>query len=416
VSQDIERGPSAFYLGLDIEEVYVIFGEGLQFGLGGLSPSHYDQIERKTQRVRDALLDFGCPVALVQRFETVASRVYRAGDPRGADLARLGDESAQTAQMLSALMHEVPDHLGVDDAALYNLGVMVVRLHLCLRVLIPNEGIEEPPPVRELYKAELRRIVPIVRDFLAAAEQAVTRTGSEQLSARLRSLAGQIEAWDGGSERWCQAARQRVDRVFAAVGALPRRPLEPPSAPDDELSPEELEALVDAGVRAFEEARQHAQQLWSADDFVAAEQAQRALIEESRRRFGFNNPFTVSVRGDLAVTLVALERGDLAADLVYDLADDVERTFGQRHPTTAATHVHVLFILIATRSFDEVIRFRLSRLGWLREADPATLDPELAEIQRDLFELTGQPRRGQRRRWRFTGQWRRGRRRRWRYI
>jgi hypothetical protein len=393
VSQDLGRAPPAFLLGLDIEEVYVIFGEGLQLMLGGLSPSHYDQIEQKAQQVRDALLDFGCPVALVQRFEAVASRVYRAGDPRAADPARLRDEDARTAHVLSDLMTQARGHLGADDATLYDLGVMLARLHLCLRVLTPSEGTEPLPEERDLFIAELRRVVPTVRDFLAAAEQAVARAGSEQLSARLRSLAGQIEAWDGGSERWCQAARTRLDRVFAAVGALPRSPIEPSSAPDDELSPEEqeaqIEAQVDAGVRAFEETRQHAQQLFSANDFAAAEQVQRTLIEECRRRIGFNNPFTLSVRGDLSFTLVALEQGDLAADLVYDLADDAERTFGQRDPKTAATHVHVLFVLMLTRDFDESSQFLVSRLGWLYEADPATLNPELAEIQRDLFELTG---------------------------
>jgi hypothetical protein len=368
----------AFILGLDIEEVYAIFGESIQLRMGGaLEPTHFENVERKAQRVRDALLELGSPFEVVARFEAVTSKIYRAGDPRAADLRRVRDESLEAADDLSALMYDVREHLAPDDAPLYDLGVMLARLHLCFRVLVPTEG-TPPPEMRDLYAEELARVVPVVEGFLVAGADAVARTSSREFDERVQSLTREIQAWDGGSEQWCRGTRVRLERVLAAAGVLPRLASVPQPSDDD----------VEAGVRALMEARAGAQELFESRDFSGAERAQRALIEECRRRIGYDNPFTLSVRADLTLTLLGLEQADLAVEEAYALADDAEQAFGERDPNTARTQIHTLFVLMCTRSFEECIAFSSSRLSWLDRVDPATLDHELAEVRREYLELT----------------------------
>ena len=378
MSSEPSQVARAFVLGLDIEEVYAIFGESIQLMMGGaLQPGHYEDVERKALRVRDGLLELGSSFEFVARFEAFTSKIYRAGDPRAADLRRVRDESIEAARGLSALMHEVRDDLPPDDAPLYDLGVMLARLHLCFRVLVPTEGTPSPE-MRELYEEELARVVPVVESFLVAGADAVARTSSPEFDERMRSLTREIQAWDGGSERWCQRTRERLERVFAAAGTLPRLGGVPPPSDED----------VEAGARALKEARAHAQELFASRDFADAEREQRALIEECRRRIGYDNPFTLSVRADLCLTLLGLARPDLAVEEAYALADDAERAFGERDPNTARTQIHTLFILMCTRSFEECLDFSSSRLGWLERADPASLDDELAEVRREFLELT----------------------------
>ena len=381
---DTAEAPPAFVLGMDIEEVYIVFGEALQLSLGGLAPQHYDLIQEKARRVRGAMLRFGCRDQLVELFEALMATVRRAGDPEvpGAE------ENNMLAQTLSTLMRAVWGYLGAEDAALYDLGIMLTRLHLCVRVLYPDDGGGPPGGLRGVYITELQRVVPQVRDFLAAADRDVGDAAPKQLSARLRSLAGEIDRWDGGTEQWCRAARQRVDRVFAAVGVLPRTPPVASGAPP-------VASAAPAGGRpraddrrilALQQAKERAGQLFAARDYPAAEETRRALIEECRGALGFTHPFTLAVRADLAATLMMMKRGALAADVALDLADDAEETLGPRDPGTVRLQIHALFVLMATRPpGEEGLEFFRSRLGWLYDAEPETLDPPFAELQRELF-------------------------------
>ena len=75
---------------------------------------------------------------------------------------------------------------------------------------------------------------------------------------------------------------------------------------------------------------------------------------------GPTHPFALAVRADLCMTLLGLERPDLAVDLAYDLADAAERAHGSRHPVTAHTQLQALFVLMCTREFDECFEFSRS--------------------------------------------------------
>jgi len=224
MSASQQPAPRAFLLGMDIEEVYMVFGEAIQLATGGLVPDHYDFIESKAGNVRDALLDLGCPHALIQRFERVAASIHRAGDPLVGGLEALAAATATGEAELGALMGEVRDELRPDDGRLYDLGVMLARLHLCLRIV----GMEDPgpPEMMDLYGSELARTVPIVFDMVnrAEAENVIGGRMDPQLAELVRRLSEQIATWDGGSVDWSRATLVRLDRVFGAVGAVKRSP------------------------------------------------------------------------------------------------------------------------------------------------------------------------------------------------
>jgi hypothetical protein len=130
-------------------------------------------------------------------------------------------------------------------------------------------------------------------------------------------------------------------------------------------------------------------------DPAAAEAAQKRLIERCRLTIGPVHPFTLAVRSDLCLTLLVLDRGELAKDVAYDLADIAAQHLGSRDPATAETQVRALFIVMCTSAFEECVEFGRSRLEWLAEEDPRGLDPELEQTRREYLELTGrEPERG----------------------
>ncbi len=390
--------PEALVLGIDLEEVYFVFGEELQVAGTGLPPAHYDLVEAKARRVLDILIRLGQPVELVQTFEGITSRIHRAGDPlpRGLDLRGFAERTAHDERRLSALMGAIRDDLAKPDGVLYDVGVMATRLHLCLRLVIAAADRSSPEAERywELYHRELGRVVPIVSMMLGAlaASADAGRALDAQLYEALTRLAGYLKAWDGGSLSWCAEARQRLDRVFDMTGAMLRQPIgwSPAQPAGPPAAPPESTAARDAAATALDERRQRLMQRMERDP-VAAETGLRQLLAECRRALGEGHPVTLLVQGNLCTALLVLGRHELAADLAYDLADAAERHLGTQSRYTANLQVHALFILAGSRPFQEAYDFTTARLRWLAQADPATLHPDLRGIQDRLFEIIGRP-------------------------
>jgi hypothetical protein len=228
-----EAAADAFVLGMNVEEVYMTFAEGFQALGGGLGPEQYDLVERKARQVRDALLDFGAPHDLVQRFEDAAANLHRKGDPLPRGLDGLAESSSGTGRVISGLMSEMRTHLGHDDARLYDLGVMLARLHLCLRVVAPDAG-SAPPEMYEIYSKELLRVASVTHHMLTEDElgRALQLKMSGEVVELVERLAEALAAWDGGSDAWCRATRKRLDRIFGAAGTVLRSVVS--AAGDDE--------------------------------------------------------------------------------------------------------------------------------------------------------------------------------------
>jgi hypothetical protein len=376
-------------LGSDIEEVYNVFGEGFIFRHMGLEPEMYDQVERKAQRVRDAMLELGCPMELVQRFEQAASRINRSGEPL---LGGVGPEEfrrvvAATARDLSSLMGEVRGRLGTGDAELYDLGVMLSRLSMCLRaVAISVQDSTMLAQYHETYLKELDRVVPIVTRMVQAVWD--RKTLGDELEPELRRtlsiLADHLTRWDGGSTSWSRTAFAHTEKVFSAVGALLGKASSP--RPDADQRPP---VVGEEMLGQLRELRRRVYQLYLARDFANAEKGQRLLIDDCRRTIGPSHELTLAVRNDLALTLLSQGRGNLAADWASDVADEAERFLGARDPATAREQVRTLSVLMCTKPFDECFAFYQPKLLWLVLASPSDLDPGLVEIRQELLGLIG---------------------------
>ena len=372
-------------LGIDIEETFQIFGEGFIYTNMGLEEEAYELAERKAGRVRDAMLDLGCPTSMVQRFEAAASRIIRSGDPlpRGGPkkLRRMVDE---TADELGRLMGEVRGVLLDEDGEVFDVGVMLARLSLCLRALSvpPTPTLAE---YRQLYQTELERVVPIIASMIETVRRRPSwnEVPGPELRRSVTELAGQLARWDGGSDEWCRTARVKTDEVFASFGAVGKMMASTPDT--EEASPSTGEDVL----TQLRELRVRVYQLVQARDLDNAEKGQRLLIEDCRRILGPFHELTLAVRNDLALTLLYQGRGDLAADWSYDVSTDAETALGERAPATAREAVRTLFILMATKGPEENLQF-FRKLDWLVQASPDSLDPELVATRQELLKLMGQ--------------------------
>jgi hypothetical protein len=214
----------AFLLGLDIEEIYMVFAEGFQLAGGGVSSAQYEVIDRKVGRVHDLLLGYGCPADLVRRFDEAASMVQQADEgDANLDFEALAADTASARDELGNLMVEVRGHLAADDGRLYDIGVMLARLHLCVRILASEHA---PANYREIYGSELERVFAIVSQFLeeAEAEGVLDRLASEPFGRELQNFLPTLPPWDGGSSGWCEAVRERLDHLFGATGITAHDP------------------------------------------------------------------------------------------------------------------------------------------------------------------------------------------------
>jgi hypothetical protein len=372
-------------LGMDIEEVYDVFGEGIIFHHVGLPLGSYEQLERQAQRARDAMLDLGCPPGLVQRFEAAAARVNRSGEPPPGGLEGLRLIVETTARDLGNLMEEVRGHLAGGDAELYDLGVMLSRLGLCLRVV--GSPVPDDPMLvryRETYLAELARVVPIVTEMVLTVQGQLGDELEPALQQSLSRLDDHLARWDGGSHDWCRTASERTEEVFGSIGVVLGK-VAVASSDTDQTTPAPDENLVPR----LRELRYRVYQLYLEGDLANAEKGQRLLIDDCRKTIGPRHELTLAVRNDLALTLLSLGRGDLAADRAYDVSEDAERFLGAREPASAREQIRTLFILMSTKEFDECIAFFQGKLSWLADAEPGELDPRLVDPRQELLKLIG---------------------------
>jgi hypothetical protein len=384
------RSERPLLLGIDIEEVYDVFGEGVMIAGPGLQPAHFEMVERKAQRVRDALVDLGIAAPLVGRFEASTAGLQRAGDPLppGMDLQAFDLAVMRTGREISSLMGEIRDGLRDEDAETYDLGVMLSRLDLCLRIVTTSAQTPEAERYVAVYLEELTRVVPIVDEMVAAvlARAEPFERSDPELRRSLTAVLDLLDRWDGGSANWSMATKARVDDAFAVLGVTGQAP---PLAASAEASDEAVTGSSTDLETQLEDLRERVYRLFLDGDLDNAERGQRLLIEDCRKTVGPAHPLTLAVRNDLALTLMVRGQGDLAADRALDVADEAEKVLGARHPVTAHEQVRTLFILMATKDLAECFEFSRSRLGWLEDADPRDLDPELRTVRDELFEVTG---------------------------
>lgn len=403
------------YLGIEIEEVYMPFGESFMLEGPGLDPVKYESFERKAQRVREALLSIGVSKRLVRRFEDFTSRAHRSGDPLpdGMDFDSFFLMVMGTSRDLGGLMEDVRKELNETDATLYDLGIMLARFDLCLRALrLADSGLdlgeggdygEFLSKKHDIYQKELARVVPTLTNFVEdAMEQAqLPETLDRELLTSLAPFAEHLRRWEEGSTEWRRIATSHAYDIFTSLGFVTQ--VNAPQVGARESS----ESSNDQLLVAAQQSRSRHYERALEGDLDGAEEGQRRLIEETRHTFGPAHELTLNVRNDLALTFLLQGKGDLAADRAYDVVSDAERAHGPRSATTAYEQVRTLQILMATRNVDEVLDFYQSRLQWLADSDPDDLEIDLIETRSELLELferqDDRPEKPRRRFWRRKG-------------
>lgn len=383
----------AIMLGVVIEEIYRLFGEGIYTISGGLLDRDYEMHERAVAMTRDYLLGFGCDPSLVHAFDVTAWRVRRRGClPRSGDLA---SQNLDTALSLSDIMHKIREQLGPHKGTLYDAGVMLARLQLCLRCTI------EPPPDNgpwrlqhyALYTRELNRVYPITAKILTPVcdDPLLKERLDPRLRERLLRIAGHLEHFDS-STAWKSKCLTFIDALFAALGFIDNPlSLVTNSADGNDARAPGSQSQAETVIGHLLQQRTLLQQLQLEGDFALAETGQRRLLNDCRRTFGFGHPLTIRVRSDLCLSLLGLGRSQLACAMIQDLADDGERWHGPRWAGMEAAHAArvLLTLWTATRNFAECRHYIEVRLGWLRDGASEALDEALRPVQKELFDLMG---------------------------
>jgi hypothetical protein len=385
--------PDGLVFGIHFEELYFDIGEGFrlwsaasQEGLG-VRPLHN---EHKATQVRAALWGLAGATDLVARFDDLRDRLLRTEHPETYRDEKI-TEHGRLERDFDLFMRDVRQALTGPAGNWFDAGVFLARFHLCASIV-------QRPPDRlgadwgGIYRRELTRVAPSL-DIALTAAQTTPQWAAAPLALRRRveHLRAHLEAWDGGSAAWSGRAREYADAVFGAIGmtyggqtplailndyvTAAEQPAEPAIASDPE--PAGGEPALDEASRLLDTAR---------TDPAAAETGLRALIRATRRRLGPHHPVVYLIQTNLCLTLLALDRVDLAADLALDTSDEAEEHLGTRHPVSALAAIHATRLLLIAGRADEAAELAAARVQWLARAEPGELSHELATVREHLID------------------------------
>ncbi|MFJ8691593.1 excinuclease ABC subunit UvrC [Streptomyces roseolilacinus] len=231
--------PWALWLGGDLERLYGLFAErqlafvhaAAHHGLRPVEP----RVDGTVRWVRDELVRLGVPHRTVLAFEADMAHIPAGPKPDAA----AGEEHTRVARRMDALMYDVAGRLDGTDRALYDVGVALTRLVLCLR-MVDGSGFpgEVGGRIRRLYRTELRRTTLLLGAFLGRLEAVVRETGTPDtdLLRELRLLGAVLErGLDPPGAR--REAYRRIRRVHERAGLFLYVPL-PEDGPGPESGPE----------------------------------------------------------------------------------------------------------------------------------------------------------------------------------
>ena len=160
--QEPAAGLDGFVLGVNIEELYCLFGEQYQTMTGGISRELHASGERKLGQVLAALGKLGLPATIADGLSPVRARLEQLTGSAASDPAAIHQDvaaSQQTAANISRLMGTIRE--GMDDAVgnQYDSGIFCAHLSLCARMVrIAGDAQDEPSSRRkDLYGQELKR-------------------------------------------------------------------------------------------------------------------------------------------------------------------------------------------------------------------------------------------------------------------
>jgi hypothetical protein len=224
----------AFVLGVNIEEIYCIFGESFQTLFGGsVSEEYYAVCERKIGWCREVLIEFDVSNEIVANLLHLETQVRRQTPRRvlSPDAVKaLRDADVQTGNEMSIWMSQIRKQLDARAGLQYDLGIFTARLSLCVRVLktaaAAQQSMHESARGQfwknydDIYTDELLRVGRIFARLTHQAAQAdqLGQAFAPGLAAQLLALADMLGQGDTLSIECVESIGQHVERLLAQLG------------------------------------------------------------------------------------------------------------------------------------------------------------------------------------------------------
>jgi len=220
---DLKWAP--FVLGLDIEEVYSIFGEHLQSVRGGIPHEMFAVIDRKIDRIQTTAQELGIAKGVDTALSTVRARLRRGagGDLDDKKPGGLFKENMQTAGLIDNLMGALRKRLDEEKGCRYDVGIYCGRLSLCARSI--GSAALLPPEIgqsrRELYTKEIARAGENLANILSRGEQSgvLRRAFTPEEADTLKAIAG-MAVTTGESEKpdVTRAIYMGIEQILSVAG------------------------------------------------------------------------------------------------------------------------------------------------------------------------------------------------------
>ena len=220
-SAPIAESPlAAFALGANVEEIYCIFGEQIQTGLGGLPHQLFAIAQRKLTSVDATLSAFGVDAPVRQALSTVKGRLERQ-DASAAPEAAIA-ASQEFASQISAQMGSIRRQIGDIRGTQYDAGIFCARLALCARIIRASftSGGEMGAKMREIYSKEIVRAGQTLRDTLVRSAQSgwLEKAFEPEWITALLEIARPAADGRGATADGARAIESNIEGLLAQAG------------------------------------------------------------------------------------------------------------------------------------------------------------------------------------------------------
>lgn len=228
-------GPhDAFVLGVNIEEIYCIFGESFQTIFGGsVSDEYYEVFERKIGWCREVLIEFDVSNEIVANLLHLETQVRRQTPGRviSPDAVKAQrDADVKTEAEMSIWMSQIREQLDARAGLQYDLGIFTARLSLCVRALKAAAAAQQSicesahrqfwRHYQDLYTHELLRVGGIFARLTRQAAQTghLAQVFAPVFAAQLLVLADMVGQVNTISIERVESIGQHVERLLTQLG------------------------------------------------------------------------------------------------------------------------------------------------------------------------------------------------------
>lgn len=211
---------AAFALGANVEEIYCIFGEQIQTGMGGLLHDQFAVAQRKLAAIDATLSELAVNVPVRQAFTSVKGRLERQGasvPPEQAIVASL-----EFAKQIGAQMGSIRQQIGDVHGTQYDMGIFCARLVLCARIIRTSftSGSDAASKMREIYSIEIARAGKTMAEILARSAQSgwLAKAFDQEWIPALVEIAVTAGDGRGATADGARAIESKIEGLLAQAG------------------------------------------------------------------------------------------------------------------------------------------------------------------------------------------------------